>query len=63
MKQVISPHRTQTDGCPIAILYAQESAQARISLGEDWQVQANDDLLASLNEAFQGCVRLDYTGT
>lgn len=63
LKQVISPHRAYDDGCPIAILYAQEAAQARICLGEDWQVLANDDLLASLNAEFHGCVRLDYTGT
>ena len=63
LKQVISPHRALSDGCPIAILYAREEAEARISLGEDWRVQANDDLLASLNEAFFGCARLDYTGT
>ena len=63
LKQAISPHRALKDGCPIAILYAQEAAEARIRLGEDWHVQANDDLLASLNEAFDGCVRLDYTGT
>ena len=63
LKQVITPHRAHADGCPIAILYAQEAAQARICLGEDWQVSANDDLLASLNAEFHGCVRLDYTGT
>ncbi len=61
LKQVITPHRAHADGCPIAVWYAQESAQARIHLGEDWQVLANDDLLASLNAEFQGCVRLDYT--
>jgi len=63
LKQVISPHRAHADGCQIAILYAQEAAQARICLGEDWQVLANDDLLASLNAEFHGCARLDYTGT
>jgi DNA polymerase III subunit alpha len=63
LKEVITPYRASADGCPIAIWYAGGDAQARISLGEDWQVQANDELLRCLKQEFQGCVRLDYTGS
>jgi len=60
LKQVIAPHRAQVEGCSIAILYAGNEAQARISLGEEWRVQASDDLLRSLQEEFHNCVHLDY---
>jgi len=62
LKQLLTPHRTMEEGCPIAIWYAAAEAQARISLGQDWRVQASDDLVRCLNEEFDGCVRLDYAG-
>ena len=64
LKEVISPHRAQqAEGCPIAVLYSGTEAQARICLGQDWQVQATDDLLASLQREFDGDVHLDYAGS
>lgn len=60
LKQVISPHRSFDEGCPIAIWYSAAEAQARICLGQDWRVQASDDLLRCLKEEFDGCVKLDY---
>ncbi len=60
LKDVISPHRALDEGCEIAVLYSGEAAAARISLGQDWQVQASDDLLRSLRDEFGNCVRLEY---
>ena len=61
LKQVITPYRASTDGCPIKVWYAASDAQARIHLGENWQVQAHDELLRHLNREFDDCARLDYT--
>jgi hypothetical protein len=33
LKRVLSPHRTEQDGCNICVLYGAERARARISLG------------------------------
>ena len=60
LKKLITPHRCQTQGCGIAVLYRGEQASARISLGQNWQVQASDDLLHCLRSEFGGCVRLEY---
>ncbi len=60
LKDVISPHRMPREGCGISVLYAGEAAAARISLGQDWQVQASDDLLRSLRDEFGNCVHLEY---
>jgi DNA polymerase-3 subunit alpha len=60
LKEVIAPHRAQTEGCSIAIWYAGEEAQARICLGQDWRVQASDDLLRSLRREFDDRVQLEY---
>ena len=60
LKRLIAPHRANDDGCGIAVVYGAERAQARIALGEEWQVQASDDLLRSLREEFGGCVTLAY---
>ena len=54
LKQLLSPHRCGADGCEISILYCRDAAQARISLGRDWQVHASDDLLRSLRDEFGG---------
>ena len=63
LKQLITPFRAHDEGCPIAVWYTSEDAQARIQLGRDWQVQASDDLLRSLKEEFDDRVRLDYART
>ena len=63
LKRVITPHRAQVEGCSIAIWYAANEATARISLGEDWRVQASDDLLRSLREEFDNRVHLDYASS
>jgi len=60
LKQVITPHRAQTEGCGISVVYVANEAQARIALGDEWQVQASDDLLRSLRDEFGGCVSLAY---
>ena len=61
LKRLITPHRANTEGCGIAVVYGAERAQARIALGEEWQVQASDDLLNSLRDEFGGCVSLAYS--
>jgi len=60
LKQLLSPHRAEEAGCPIAIWYTSSEAQARIQLGRDWQVHASDDLLQNLQQAFEGCVHMEY---
>ena len=62
LKQVISPHRAMDHqpGCDIAILYNGDSARARIWLGEQWRVQASDELLKHLRDEFGSCVDLEY---
>ena len=62
LKQVIGPYRAPESqkGCDIAILYHADSAKARIRLGEQWRVQASDELLHSLRDEFGRCVDLEY---
>jgi len=60
LKQIISPHRVDEEGCNIAILYQADQASARISLGREWRVQPSDDLLHRLRAEFDGRVQLDY---
>jgi DNA polymerase-3 subunit alpha len=60
LKRVLSPHRTEQDGCNICVLYGAERARARISLGEDWRVSPSDDLLQTLRTEFDGRIHLDY---
>ncbi len=61
LKKVIQPYRANGAGCPITILYLADQAQARISLGREWQVQASDELLHTLREEFGSCVELQYS--
>jgi DNA polymerase-3 subunit alpha len=61
LKHAIAAHRANNEGCPICIWYSRDDAQARISLGQEWQVQANDELLRTLKQEFSGCVRLEYS--
>lgn len=60
LKEVLEPHRCQQVGCPVAVLYARGQASAKISLGQDWQVEANDDLLLELRQEFGSNVTLAY---
>ena len=60
LKALLGPHRAEAEGCGVSIVYAGEAAQARIALGQDWRVQASDDLLRSLRDEFGGCVQLQY---
>ena len=60
LKSVLDSHRQQAAGCPVVVVYEVNSALARISLGPEWQVQASDDLLLTLNREFGSCVRLEY---
>ncbi len=60
LKALLGPHRAEAEGCGVSILYAGEAAQVRIALGQDWHVQASDDLLRSLRDEFGGCVQLQY---
>ncbi len=60
LKDILEPHRCHQVGCPVAVLYAQGQACARINLGQDWQVEANDDLLFELRQEFGSNVALAY---
>ena len=61
LRRVLNPHRTDTDGCSVAIVYRAEDAVGRIELGEDWQVSASDELLLNLRTEFGDSeVQLDY---
>ncbi len=60
LKRVINPHKAPWEGCNIAVLYTDAGVVARISLGDEWQVEASDDLLRSLREEFGDCVQLEY---
>ncbi len=37
-----------SDGCPIAVHYQTDTAQARLKFGEDWRINPTDDLLQQL---------------
>lgn len=56
---LLSPYRS--GGCPCVLNYTGKSAQARVRLGEDWQVIPSDDLLLSLEENLgESRVKLRY---
>lgn len=63
LKQTLTPFRQVQDGCPVVVLYSGPTANARISLGRDWHVEATDDLLACLQHEFGNCVALAYAST
>ncbi len=60
LKGILAPHRSDQTGCPVSLLYAAGTASARISLGQEWQVEANDDLLLALRQEFGPRVGLAY---
>lgn len=56
---VLQTHRGGT--CPIHIVYQQQQADAVISLGKDWQIKPDDEVLSRLKGAFPGSeVRFVY---
>ncbi|MEM7080441.1 MAG: DNA polymerase III subunit alpha [Pseudomonadota bacterium] len=60
LKELIHPHRIDHEGCEIVVLYTGSGAQARIALGQQWRVDASDDLLRALNDEFGSCAQLAY---
>jgi len=61
LRRCLEPHRSQDNGCPVAVWYRGAQARAQISLGSQWQVNASDDLLAQLQAEFdQSSVSLSY---
>ncbi len=59
LKELLLPHRAES-GCGVSVLYANGSARARVRLGNEWQVQARDDLLGNLRDSYGNRVYLDY---
>lgn len=62
LKDILEPHRCEQAGCAVTVLYQAGDARARINLGQDWQVDANDDLLLELKKEFGTKVALAYNG-
>ena len=60
LKGILAPHRSEQVGCPVFLLYAAGAASARISLGQEWQVEANDEVLLALRREFGSKVGLAY---
>ena len=60
LRSTLTPYRQSGDGCQVMVLYKANTAQARISLGQDWQVKASDDLLQCLQSEFGSRVALSY---
>ena len=57
LKRCLEPHRNNTAGCPVTVLYriaddCGQGARGRIQLGADWQVKPSEDLLARLRSEF-----------
>ncbi len=59
LKALLLPHRAES-GCGVSVLYANGNARARVRLGNEWQVQARDDLLGNLRDSYGNRVYLDY---
>ena len=58
--QVLDPHRCEQIGCPVTVLYGVSDATAKIRLGVEWQVEANDEVLRALKQEFGSHVALNY---
>ena len=61
LKDILTPHRCEQSGCAVTVLYQAGDARARINLGQEWQVDANDDLLLELKKEFGAKVGLAYS--
>ena len=48
LKQLLAPHRNGP--CPVAIRYRNGDASVEVRLGNDWRVNLDDALIASLGE-------------
>jgi len=48
LKELLAPHRKGS--CPVAVEYTGNGARCEVRLGEDWQVNLNEDLIRSLGE-------------
>ena len=60
LRQVLSRHR-RPDGCPVRVSCAAGDASGRVTLGEDWRVDASDALLGQLRDALgEQSVALNY---
>ena len=62
LMQVLNPHRCEQIGCPVTVLYGARDASAKIRLGAEWQVEANDEVLHALKQEFGTHVVLNYGG-
>jgi DNA polymerase-3 subunit alpha len=48
LAELLTPYKTQQDGCPVWVDYHAPGARCRVRLGEDWKVRLDDRLLESL---------------
>ena len=60
LKHMLEGHR-RTNGCPVLVDYANGPLRARLTLGADWRVDADEQLLAQLRDSLgERAVTLDY---
>lgn len=53
VERIYSTLETYKDGnCSILVNYSQDNARGNLSLGADWKVQPQDDLIVSLRDQF-----------
>jgi DNA polymerase-3 subunit alpha len=48
LQRLLAAYRS--DGCPVAVRYRSDDAEARLRLGDEWRVEPCDDLLQRLRE-------------
>ena len=60
LKRILSHHAAE-NGCAVTVDYTANGAFGRVSLGDDWRVDASDALLTELRDCFgEQIVDLDY---
>ncbi|MFT7090691.1 MAG: DNA polymerase-3 subunit alpha [Candidatus Azotimanducaceae bacterium] len=62
LAQLLTPFKGRPgEGCPIAVAYVHEEAEAEITLGDAWRVMPDDDLIQNLRDRYGNeRVLLDY---
>jgi DNA polymerase III subunit alpha len=62
LAQILAPYQGAGTGCRFAVAYKSVDARAEVTLGDEWRVKPDDDLIESLKDHYgAGQVHLDYS--
>jgi DNA polymerase-3 subunit alpha len=52
LAEILAPHKSKQNACPVFIHYTQSNTRASLQLGEEWRVTLEETLLEKLRETF-----------